>query len=190
MNGTRKAQRAITGRDRVCGPAPCGPRFKSIFEPVSQRRTGTIGHGPAIHRPEQWAPGRLQCLHEDTGLEKQRHNTPGEKGTNRSGPAGRNTDWHAPKPSRLVRADLANTRLVARNGYAADCIQAGHIRHERPITPLETPLAKNASLIPSDGIERQSIAPCHGIERSSPIPPHGAIRALFFNSLSRQTVTI
>ena len=190
MNGTHKAQRAITGRDRICCPAPCRPRFKSILEPVSQRRAGVIGHGPAIHRQEQRSPGRLQCLHEDTRVEKQRHHAPGEKGIDRSWSTGRDTNGYAPKSRRLVRADLANARLVARNGYATDRIQAGHIRHERSFTPLKTPLTKNVSLIPSDGIERQAIAPCHGIARPSPIPPHGAIRALFVNSLSRQTVTI
>jgi len=35
---------------------------------------------------------------------------------------------------------------------------------------------KNASSIPSRGIEKPLIVPSHGIEKPSPVPPHGAIR--------------
>ena len=57
---------------------------------------------------------------------------------------------------------------------AAQCFERGAYQRNRPL--------KNASLIPSHGVESPSIAPSHGVEGGPPTPSHGAIRPPFDGS--------
>jgi hypothetical protein len=54
---------------------------------------------------------------------------------------------------------------------AAETFRRGAFQANAPL--------KNASLIPSDGVERAAIAPSHGVQRAPPTPSHGAIRGGF-----------
>jgi hypothetical protein len=53
----------------------------------------------------------------------------------------------------------------------AQCFERGAYQKHVPL--------KNASLIPSNGVERPTIAPPHGVAKKPPTPPHGAIRPIF-----------
>ncbi len=57
---------------------------------------------------------------------------------------------------------------------AAQCFERGAYQRNGPL--------KNASLIPSHGVESPSIAPSHGAGKPPPTPPCGAIRSTFESS--------
>lgn len=185
MNGARK-EKPIQGRHQIPGASPRSANVSGVYQPFCPCGARPAGHRPAIHGAEQWEAGGLQCLHENKGMEKQRHATQGEKRIDRCGLPGRNQNRHEAKPRGLVCNHLADAGLDAGNGHPAQRIRTRPVCKERPIANA----CENAGLIPCDGITKAAIVPAYGIEAAPAIPCGGVIGEFFGNPLSRVAGTI
>jgi hypothetical protein len=83
---------------------------------------------------------------------------------------------------KLPGYDAGAVEMFKRGAYSAGVPLEPKRTREELYEKWRKPADKNASLIPSHGVESPSIAPSHGVEGMLPTPSHGAIRPTFDRS--------
>lgn len=80
---------------------------------------------------------------------------------------------------KLPGYDTGTSETFRRGAYATGVQLKPKQTREELYEQWRKPAEKNASLIPSHGVESPAIAPSHGVEGMPPTPSHGAIRGTF-----------
>jgi len=83
---------------------------------------------------------------------------------------------------KLQGYDTGAAEMFRRGAYADGVSIQRKPTREELYEKWRNPAEKNASLIPSHGVERPSIAPSRGVEHPSTAPSHGAVRPTFQRS--------
>lgn len=131
MNGKPKAQRERPGRLKVCCAATRAARLSCIPRVVVQCAGASGRYGAAIYRQQQWAAGDLRQSHEAPRMGQQRNHSQSEEGTTGGRISRRNPQGAQAKQGELVRPDLADAGLVARDGYKAGWLHAERLSENR-----------------------------------------------------------
>lgn len=127
MNGTLKAQKHGAGRQTIRRSASYSLRFAGLSVAEFQRPVFARGYFSAVHRQQQWKTGAMRKAIASQGMDQQRDYSQGKKRVACGWNAVRNQERSEAKQSELVCPNLAESRLVAGNGYKPRQFHPGSI---------------------------------------------------------------
>lgn len=165
MSHGAQTQKQSPGRLAICSAAVSTPRLPRISWAVVQRSRPVGGRGEAVQRQQQRAAGCLRQGTEAQGMDKPRDHSQSQTRIARNRLSLRNPQGPETQQGELVCADLANARLVVRDGH-----QAGGLHSER--------LSENRFRPPKNEVESALIATENEVSPCSTTSENVAMRGV------------